>query len=94
MATAQQNEFFSAGSGIPEVKTIMRGVMLKEYVTFRVLVSKMVGLILSLGSGLPIGKEVTTIAFDSSSVMAFIPKKIFLLSTIIKIRYNNKKSKV
>uniref|UniRef100_A0A914WW06 Chloride channel protein n=1 Tax=Plectus sambesii TaxID=2011161 RepID=A0A914WW06_9BILA len=45
------------GSGIPEVKTIMRGVMLKEYVTFRTLISKMVGLTLSLGSGLPIGKE-------------------------------------
>uniref|UniRef100_A0A914W961 Chloride channel protein n=1 Tax=Plectus sambesii TaxID=2011161 RepID=A0A914W961_9BILA len=47
----------AVGSGIPEVKTIMRGVLLKEYVTFRVLVSKMIGLILSLGSGLPIGKE-------------------------------------
>uniref|UniRef100_A0A915DWI3 Chloride channel protein n=1 Tax=Ditylenchus dipsaci TaxID=166011 RepID=A0A915DWI3_9BILA len=45
------------GSGIPEMKTILRGVILKEYLTFRTLVSKMVGLTLSLGSGMPIGKE-------------------------------------
>lgn len=45
------------GSGIPEMKTILRGVMLKEYLTFRTLISKIVGLTLSLGSGLPIGKE-------------------------------------
>lgn len=46
------------GSGIPEMKTILRGVVLKEYLTFRTLVSKMVGLTLSLGSGVPMGKEV------------------------------------
>uniref|UniRef100_A0AC35F7R5 Chloride channel protein n=1 Tax=Panagrolaimus sp. PS1159 TaxID=55785 RepID=A0AC35F7R5_9BILA len=45
------------GSGIPEMKTILRGVILKEYLTFRTLISKIVGLTLSLGSGLPIGKE-------------------------------------
>ncbi|CAD5212754.1 unnamed protein product [Bursaphelenchus okinawaensis] len=45
------------GSGIPEMKTILRGVVLKEYLSFRTLVSKMVGLTLSLGSGMPIGKE-------------------------------------
>ncbi|KAL3119101.1 hypothetical protein niasHT_003884 [Heterodera trifolii] len=45
------------GSGIPEMKTILRGVILKEYLTLRTLVSKMIGLTLSLGSGMPIGKE-------------------------------------
>lgn len=30
------------GSGIPEMKTILRGVVLKEYLTFRTLISKMV----------------------------------------------------
>src|SRR3569623_1854643 len=47
------------GSGIPEMKTILRGVILKEYLTLRTLISKMVGLTLSLGSGIPIGKEVS-----------------------------------
>ncbi|XP_078697679.1 chloride channel protein 2-like isoform X5 [Branchiostoma floridae x Branchiostoma belcheri] len=45
------------GSGIPEMKTILRGVVLKEYLSFRTLVAKIVGLITALGSGLPLGKE-------------------------------------
>ncbi|XP_052820809.1 chloride channel protein 2-like isoform X3 [Mya arenaria] len=45
------------GSGIPEMKTILRGVVLKEFLTFRTLVSKVVGLCSSLGSTLPFGKE-------------------------------------
>ncbi|CAJ0955219.1 unnamed protein product, partial [Mesorhabditis belari] len=44
------------GSGLPEMKTIIRGVILKDYLTFRTLLSKVVGLIFSLGSGAPIGK--------------------------------------
>ncbi|EGT56099.1 hypothetical protein CAEBREN_30350 [Caenorhabditis brenneri] len=36
------------GSGIPEMKTILRGVILKEYLSVRTLISKMVGLTLSL----------------------------------------------
>merc|ERR1719167_1727367 len=45
------------GSGIPEMKTILRGVVLKEYLTFRTLVAKIVGLTATLGSGMPLGKE-------------------------------------
>jgi chloride channel 2 len=45
------------GSGIPEMKTVLRGVYLKEYLSFRTLISKVIGLTLSLGSGMPIGKE-------------------------------------
>ncbi|XP_035706071.1 chloride channel protein 2 isoform X2 [Folsomia candida] len=45
------------GSGIPEMKTILRGVTLKEYLTFRTLFAKVVGLTASLGSGMPLGKE-------------------------------------
>lgn len=48
-----------AGSGIPEVKTILKGVVLKEYLTLRTLVSKFVGLTASLGSGMPLGKVVS-----------------------------------
>ncbi|KAK0405041.1 hypothetical protein QR680_017775 [Steinernema hermaphroditum] len=44
------------GSGIPEMKTILRGVILKDYLTCRTLISKMVGLTFALGSGIPIGK--------------------------------------
>lgn len=47
------------GSGIPEMKTILRGVALKEYLTFKTLVAKVVGLTATLGSGMPLGKEVS-----------------------------------
>ncbi|ROT78079.1 Chloride channel protein 2, partial [Penaeus vannamei] len=44
-------------SGIPEMKTILRGVVLKEYLTFKTLIAKVIGLTATLGSGLPLGKE-------------------------------------
>lgn len=47
------------GSGIPEMKTILRGVALKEYLTFKTLVAKVIGLTATLGSGMPLGKEVS-----------------------------------
>jgi chloride channel 2 len=42
------------------MKTILRGVILKDYLTLRTFISKAIGLTLSLGSGIPIGKMVTT----------------------------------
>lgn len=47
----------SIGSGIPEMKTILRGVALKEFLTLRTLIAKVVGVTATLGSGLPLGKE-------------------------------------
>ncbi|TDG46834.1 hypothetical protein AWZ03_006718 [Drosophila navojoa] len=47
----------AAGSGIPEMKTILRGVPLKNYLTFKTLVVKVLGLTFVLGSGMPLGKE-------------------------------------
>lgn len=47
----------SIGSGIPEMKTILRGVALNEYLTFKTLVAKVIGLTATLGSGMPLGKE-------------------------------------
>uniref|UniRef100_A0A8D2ZD12 Chloride channel, voltage-sensitive 2a n=1 Tax=Scophthalmus maximus TaxID=52904 RepID=A0A8D2ZD12_SCOMX len=48
----------AVGSGIPEMKTILRGVVLKEYLTFKTFVAKVIGLTCALGSGMPLGKEV------------------------------------
>lgn len=39
------------------MKVILKGVALKEYLSFRTLIAKIVGLLFALGSGLPIGKE-------------------------------------
>lgn len=47
----------AVGSGIPEVKVIMHGFVLKNYLTLKTLVAKIVGLTLTLGSGMPVGKE-------------------------------------
>ncbi|NXN16499.1 CLCN1 protein, partial [Indicator maculatus] len=47
----------AVGSGIPELKTIMRGVVLKEYLTPKAFVAKVVALTAGLGSGMPVGKE-------------------------------------
>lgn len=47
----------AVGSGIPELKTIIRGAILHEYLTFRTFVAKAVGLTAVLSTGLPVGKE-------------------------------------
>ncbi|MGH0151811.1 UNVERIFIED_CONTAM: hypothetical protein FKN15_040138 [Acipenser sinensis] len=39
------------------MKTILRGVVLKEYLTFKTFVAKVIGLTCALGSGMPLGKE-------------------------------------
>lgn len=62
------------GSGIPEMKTILRGVVLKEYLTFRTLVSKVIGLTCTLGSGMPLGKEGPFVHI--SSILATILSKL------------------
>lgn len=52
----EQFNYDYLGSGIPEMKTILRGVALKEYLTFRTLIAKVVGLTTILGSGMPLGE--------------------------------------
>ena len=39
------------------MKLILKGIALKEYLSFRTLISKIVGLMFASSSGLPIGKE-------------------------------------
>ncbi|KAL0809944.1 hypothetical protein ABMA28_010799 [Loxostege sticticalis] len=65
----------SIGSGIPEMKTILRGVHLKEYLTYRALISKVVGLTATLGSGLPLGKEGPSVHI-ASMVAALLSKLV------------------
>lgn len=43
------------------MKTILRGVVLKEYLTFKTFVAKVIGLTCALGSGMPLGKEVRSL---------------------------------
>jgi len=48
---------YSAGSGIPEVKTILGGFVIKKFLGIRTLIMKCIGLSLSVGAGLSVGKE-------------------------------------
>jgi chloride channel 2 len=48
----------ACGPGIPEMKTIIRGVVLKEYLTISTLIAKMIGIAIVVGCGMPVGKEV------------------------------------
>jgi hypothetical protein len=47
----------AAGSGIPEIKTILSGFVIHGYLGGRTLFTKAVGLSLSVASGLSLGKE-------------------------------------
>lgn len=46
----------AAGSGIPELKVCFSGILMKDFLSFRTLIIKILGLITSLGSGQPLGK--------------------------------------
>ena len=66
----------AAGSGIPEMKSILAGYDNPRLLTLRTLVAKAVGLVLAIGGGLVIGKEgpfVTTSACIAQVLMAHIP---------------------
>ncbi|GMR39056.1 hypothetical protein PMAYCL1PPCAC_09251, partial [Pristionchus mayeri] len=47
----------AVGSGIPEVKVIISGFVLKNYLSLKTLIAKVIGLVFTLGGGLPVGKE-------------------------------------
>ena len=44
-------ERFTIGAGIPEMKSILSGVSLKEYLSIKTLIAKIVGLVFAVGSG-------------------------------------------
>ncbi|OLY81571.1 H(+)/Cl(-) exchange transporter 4 [Smittium mucronatum] len=49
--------YYGAGSGIPEVKTILSGFVIHGYLGFKILIVKSMGLIFAVASGLMVGKE-------------------------------------
>jgi chloride channel 2 len=51
------NAVYFSSLGIPEMKVIMHGFSLNNYLTFRTLVAKVLSLTMILGSGMPLGKE-------------------------------------
>src|SRR5437762_3974384 len=49
--------YTAAGSGIPEVKTILSGFVIRKFLGLRTLLVKADGLTLSVASGMSLGKE-------------------------------------
>ncbi len=47
----------SLGSGIPEIVMILNGIKVPRGLRFRTLIAKVVGVIFSVGGGLPVGRE-------------------------------------
>jgi len=47
----------AAGSGIPEIKSLLNGVMIKRSMRIKTLFAKAGGVALAVGAGLPVGKE-------------------------------------
>jgi len=47
----------AAGSGIPQMRSLLGGFAIPDYLAVKTLVAKVVGLMLALGSGMVIGKE-------------------------------------
>uniref|UniRef100_K7GF74 Chloride voltage-gated channel 2 n=1 Tax=Pelodiscus sinensis TaxID=13735 RepID=K7GF74_PELSI len=75
----------AVGSGIPEMKTILRGVVLKEYLTLKTFVAKVIGLTCALGSGMPLGKEGPFVHI-ASMCAALLCKFLSLFGGIYEVR--------
>ncbi|KAJ7647251.1 chloride channel [Roridomyces roridus] len=56
-ASKRKIMYYAAGSGIPEIKTILSGFVIHGYLGGRTLFTKSTGLALSVASGLSLGKE-------------------------------------
>ncbi|KXN92468.1 H(+)/Cl(-) exchange transporter 3 [Leucoagaricus sp. SymC.cos] len=57
LTTRRKVMYYAAGSGIPEIKTILSGFVIHGYLGARTLFTKAVGLTLAVASGLTLGKE-------------------------------------
>lgn len=55
--TTGKSMYMAAGSGIPEIKTILSGFNIPHFLDFKVLAVKAVGAIFAVGTGLNLGKE-------------------------------------
>ncbi|XP_076680058.1 chloride channel protein 2 isoform X5 [Andrena cerasifolii] len=76
----------SIGSGIPEMKTILRGVALKEYLTFRTLIAKFLVSSLPLCMPHSSGNIGTTVAFRNLALQASsgpAPKQVIGLTATL-----------
>jgi len=56
-AVSGKSMYMAAGSGIPEIKTILSGFVIPHFLDFKVLVVKAVGATFAVATGMCLGKE-------------------------------------
>ena len=56
-AVTGKSIYLAAGSGIPEIKTILSGFVIPHFLDFKVLVVKAVGAVFAVATGMCLGKE-------------------------------------
>ncbi|KKY28640.1 putative chloride channel [Phaeomoniella chlamydospora] len=56
-APSGKSMYMSAGSGIPEIKTILSGFVIPHFLDLKVLIAKAVGSIFAVSTGMNLGKE-------------------------------------
>jgi chloride channel 3/4/5 len=69
--------YTAAGSGIPEVKTILSGFVIRKFLGLRTLLVKAVGLTLSVASGMSLGKEGIKSSFVQNLFCRYSPIPYF-----------------
>ena len=67
--------YLAAGSGIPEIKTILSGFVIPHYLDFKVLFVKAVGAVFAVATGMCLGKEGPFVHI--STCVAYLVGKLF-----------------
>ena len=66
-APSGKSMYMSAGSGIPEIKTILSGFVIPHFLDFKVLVAKAIGSIFAVSTGMNLGKEGPLVHISTSA---------------------------
>lgn len=74
---------YACGSGIPEIKTILSGFIIRSYLGKWTLLVKSVGLMLSVSAGLCLGKEGPMVHIASCIGMFQLPSSFSIFSYFI-----------
>ena len=62
--------YMSAGSGIPEIKTILAGFEIQGFLEFKILVTKAIGAVFAVATGMTLGKEGKAAMFPTLTLYA------------------------
>ena len=67
----------AAGSGIPEMKCILAGLNLDQHMNLPTVVAKVLGLVLMIGAGMPVGREGPLVQIAGAIALALLRRPMF-----------------